>query len=345
MRLIDFRSDTVTKPTDGMLKAMFMTEVGDDVFGEDPTVVRLEKKMAKLFGMDAGLFVPSGTMGNQLALHIHSKPGDEVICDFQSHIYQYESGGLAANSGLQVKLLQGDRGRINAEQIKMAINADFDWLSKSRVVSIENTCNKAGGSAYELDELINISRLAKEKNLKLHLDGARIFNGLLAKNLKTTDLTGLFDSISICLSKGLGAPVGSVLVGDSDFIKEARRVRKRWGGGMRQAGYLAAAGLYALEHHIDRLILDHQKANILANSLRQLPFVKDILPVESNIVLFHLSSTEDVNTMLYELEVNGIKAIQFGPTAIRMITHLDISDENLKLTMEVLQKIKISNTH
>jgi threonine aldolase len=340
MEIIDYRSDTVTKPSKEMLEAMVQAEVGDDVFGEDPTVGKLESKLAELFGMEAGIFVPSGTMGNQLALHVHSKPGDEVICDFQSHIYQYESGGLAANSGLQVKLIQGDRGRISAAQVEAAINADFDWLSRSRIVSIENTCNKAGGSVYELSAIQKISELAKQKGLKLHLDGARIFNALVAKNQHPADLKGLFDSISICLSKGLGAPVGSVLVGNSAFIKEARRVRKRWGGGMRQAGYLAAAGLYALEKNVTRLSVDHQKAKQLAQTIEQLPFVKEVLPVETNIVLFHVNHPDQVGSFLKQLENNGIKAIQFGPTAIRMITHLDISDNQLEKTLAVLKSIR-----
>jgi threonine aldolase len=339
MEIIDYRSDTVTKPSKEMLEAMVQTEVGDDVFGEDPTVGKLERKMAELFGMEAGIFVPSGTMGNQLALHVHSKPGDEVICDYQSHIYLYESGGLAANSGLQVKLIQGDRGRINATQVEAAINADFDWLSRSSIVSIENTCNKAGGSVYELAELQKISGLCKQKGLKLHLDGARIFNALVAKNQNPVDFQGLFDSISICLSKGLGAPVGSVLIGNSTFIKEARRVRKRWGGGMRQAGYLAAAGLYALENHVERLLMDHQRAQIVAKTVRELPFVTELLPVETNILIFNLAKPEFVASFLQQLEKNGIKAIQFGPNSVRMITHLDITDEGIQRTMEVLQGV------
>ena len=340
MKQIDLRSDTVTKPSKAMLEAMMGAEVGDDVFGEDPTVNRLERKVADLFGMEAGLFVPSGTMSNQIALHVHGKPGDEVLCDLQSHIYQYESGGLAANSGLQVKLIEGNRGRISADQVKSAIQADFDWLTRSSIVSIENTCNKAGGSVYEWTEIEKLSALAKEKGLKFHLDGARLFNAMLVQNKTSLDYSGMFDSISICLSKGLGAPVGSVLLGNTSFIKESRRVRKRWGGGMRQAGYLAQAGIFALDNHLDRLYQDHQKAQSLAKHLAGLSYVSQVLPAETNIVIFDLNPLHSTTKFLDLLKEQGIRAIQFGPHTIRMITHLDLNDQDLEICLQVLSSME-----
>lgn len=340
MKQIDLRSDTVTKPTQAMLEAMFKAEVGDDVFGEDPTVIQLEKKVAEMFGMEDGLFVPSGTMSNQIAIHVHGKPGDEVICDHQSHIYLYESGGLAANSGIQVKLIQGDRGRIRAEQVRMSINADFDWLTRSSIVSIENTCNKAGGSVYKWEEIEKLSELAKEKNLKFHLDGARIFNALLVQGKTSKDYKGKFDSISICLSKGLGAPLGSVLIGCKEFIKEARRIRKRWGGGMRQAGYLAQAGIFALDNHLDRIYLDHLKAQKLASHLEGLSYVNQVLPAETNIVIFDLKELHSVPRFLDLLGASGIRAIQFGPHTIRMTTHLDLDDNDLEVCLDILSNLE-----
>ncbi|HRD41075.1 MAG TPA: GntG family PLP-dependent aldolase, partial [Bacteroidia bacterium] len=271
--IIDLRSDTVTKPTKAMLEAMMNSPLGDDVFGEDPTVIELEKKAATLFGKEAGLFCPSGTMTNQIAIKVHTQPGDEVLCDVNSHIYNYEGGGISFNSGVQAKLIQGDRGRITAQQIEQNINGDFDWLTRTTLVSLENTVNRAGGSYYTIDMIKPIQKLCADKKLNFHLDGARIFNALTETKENPKDVGSLFDSISICLSKGLGTPAGSVLIGTKEFIKKARRVRKVFGGGMRQAGILAAAGIYALDNNVTRLKEDHIRAKKIEGILKSLPYV------------------------------------------------------------------------
>jgi threonine aldolase len=337
--MIDLRSDTVTKPSTAMLSAMFQAKVGDDVFGEDETVKILEQKLADWFGMEEGLFCPSGTMCNQIAMKAHTEPMDEIICDKLSHIYYYETGGFAFNSGCSIRLIDGDRGRINAQQIKDNIQPDFDWLPVSKLVVIENSCNKGGGAAYKLSTLIEISELCKQYNLRLHLDGARLFNALLAQNIKPEQLHGLFDSISICLSKGLGCPVGSVLLGNKKFIKKSRKIRKAFGGGMRQVGYLAAAGLYALENNIKRLQTDHLHAQKLGETLQNLHYVKHVYPVETNIVIFDLNENVSVSDFLTKLSNNGIKAIQFGPQTVRMVTHLDVSSEMIDEVISVLKQI------
>src|ERR1051325_3020818 len=313
---IDLRSDTVTRPTKGMLDAMFSAKVGDDVFGEDPTVNALEAKAAKLFGKEAGLFCPSGTMTNQVAIKVHTQPGDEVLCDATSHIYNYEGGGISFNSGAQAKLLQGDRGRISAQQVKENINPDFDWLTRTRLVSIENTGNRAGGSFYTLQQMKEIGGVCRENGLKYHLDGARIFNALTETRDKPAEVGKLFDSISVCLSKGLGTPAGSVLLGDKEFIARARRVRKVLGGGMRQAGFLAAAGIYALDHHVKRLKEDHLRAKELGKVMAELPYVENVLPVETNIIIFNLSDKMPPETFVKELEKQKIRAVGFGKQAV-----------------------------
>jgi threonine aldolase len=333
---IDLRSDTVTKPSPGMMEAMMQAEVGDDVFGEDPTVIALEHKLAKMFGHEAGLFCPSGTMTNQIAINVHTKPGDEVICDINSHIYQYEGGGLAKNSGVQVKLVQGDRGRITVEQIKDCINGDYDWLTRSSLVSLENTVNKAGGSYYRLNEINAISEFCRKQGLRLHLDGARIFNALIETNESPFDYGKHFDSISICLSKGLGTPAGSVLTGSKQFIKEARRVRKVFGGGMRQIGYFAAAGLYALENNINRLKQDHHKAKELGITLEKLSYVKQVLPVDTNIVIFDLNKGITAEQFIQKASEQGIKVAAFGKQTIRMVTHLDFTEEMLNSVLKTI---------
>ncbi|MES1224077.1 MAG: GntG family PLP-dependent aldolase, partial [Bacteroidota bacterium] len=265
--LIDFRSDTVTKPTKGMLDAMMKANVGDDVFGEDPSINELESYAAALFSMEEGLFCPSGTMTNQIAIKCHTQPGDEVICDESAHIYQYEGGGIAFNAGASVKLLNGDRGRITAEQVAASINADDVHKARTSLVCLENTSNRGGGSCYDFEEIKKIKEVCGANNLDFHLDGARLFNALVAKKETAKQYGEVFDSISICLSKSLGCPVGSVLLGKKDFIKKARRVRKAFGGGMRQAGFLAAAGIYALNNHITRLAEDHTHARLIADAL------------------------------------------------------------------------------
>jgi len=335
--MIDFRSDTVTRPTPGMLNAMYNAPVGDDVFGEDPTINQLEYFAAALFGMEAAIFCPSGTMTNQIAIKCHTQPGDEVICDHLSHIYQYEGGGIAFNSGCSVRLLQGDRGRITAEQVLGAIHPDDIHKPISTLVSLENTANRAGGSCYDFQEIQSIRKVCDAHQLKLHLDGARLFNALVAKNETCKQYGEVLDTISICLSKGLGAPVGSLLLGPAAFIKKARRFRKVFGGGMRQAGMLAAAGLYALEHHVQRLQEDHQHTQLLADTLQQKDFVGEILPVETNIVIFEVKGRFTAADLVTTLKQSNILALAISPTQIRLVVHLDITPAMIETTV---QKIK-----
>lgn len=336
---INLVSDTVTKPTPAMLQAMFGAEVGDDVFGEDPTVNALEAKAANLFGKQAAVFCPSGTMTNQIALKVHTQPLDEVICDEYSHIYNYEVGGYAFNSGIGITLIKGTNGKITAEQIAAAIKPDYDWLPKSSLVVLENTANKGGGSYYTLDEIRPIQQLCQARGLKLHLDGARIFNALVETGESTQDVGALFDSVSICLSKGLGTPVGSLLIGDADFIKKARRVRKVMGGGMRQAGYLAAAGIYALDHHVQRLKADNDRAKRIGAVLQQLPYVESVRPVMTNILIFDVKAPYTAASYLEKLAEKGIKATAFGPQTVRFVTHLDFTEPMLEETLKVIQTL------
>jgi threonine aldolase len=338
--MIDLRSDTVTKPTPGMLDAMFKAQVGDDVFNEDPTVIALEEKAAKLFGHEAGLFCPSGTMTNQIAIKVHTQPGDEVLCDASAHIYNYEGGGISFNSGAQAKLIVGERGRISAKQVEESINPNFDWLTRTRLVSIENTGNRAGGSFYSLAQMKEIGAVCKKNNLRYHLDGARIFNAITEAKYTAKEVGSLFDSVSVCLSKGLGAPSGSVLLGSKNFIIHARRVRKVFGGGMRQAGYLAAAGIYALDNHVDRLKEDHVRAKKIGEVMSQLPYIANVLPVDTNIIIFNLNEKISPEKFVKQLFDNGIKAVGFGKQAIRFVTHLDFTDEMLEKTISVLKAIK-----
>src|SRR6185436_1054806 len=284
--LIDYRSDTVTKPTAGMTEAMMNARVGDDVFGEDPSINELEASAATMFGMEASLFCPSGTMTNQIAIKCHTQPGDEVICDESAHVYQYEAGGIAFNSGASVKLLTGDRGRISAEQVKVSINPDDNHKAHTSLVCVENTSNRGGGSCYDFAEIIKIRKVCMENNLKFHLDGARLFNALIEKNETPKQYGEVFDSISICLSKSLGCPVGSLLLGKKDLIKKARRIRKVFGGGMRQGGIIAAAGIYALKNNIERLKQDHVHAKQIGNAIAKTTFAKSVFPVETNIIIF-----------------------------------------------------------
>jgi threonine aldolase len=327
--VIDLRSDTVTRPTVGMKEAMFAAPVGDDVFGEDPTVNALEEKLAGLFGMEAGLFCPSGTMTNQIAIRLHTRIQTEVICHQYSHIYLYEGGGIMSNSLASVKLLTGDLGKITAAQIAESINPDDVHAPETTLVSLENTMNKGGGSIYTLDEIKPIHALCTEKRLKLHLDGARLFNALVETGESPADWGAHFDTISICLSKGLGCPIGSVLLGTKADIKRARKVRKVFGGGMRQAGILAAAGIYALDNHVERLQEDHARARALGEMLINLPVVSEILPVATNIVIARL---EDISPeeFLKKLADKTIKAVKFGKDLVRFVTHLDFGDAELE---------------
>lgn len=337
--MINLISDTVTKPTTEMLQYMLSAEVGDDVFGQDPTVNALESKVAAMFGKEAALYCPSGTMTNQIAIKSHTKPLDELICDHYSHVYQYETGGYAFNSGVAVNLIQGQNGKITAKAIEAAIKPDYDWLPETSLVVLENSCNKGGGSYYTLDEIAPITRLCKEKNLKLHLDGARLFNVLVETGERTIDVGMHFDSISICISKGLGAPVGSLLIGDKAFIKQSRRYRKVMGGGMRQAGIIAAGCLYALDHHIDRLRSDNEKASALGKALERLSWVSSVRPVKTNIVIFDLADNMEATSVLSKLEARGILASAFGPQTIRFVTHLDYSEADHSKVLEVLNDL------
>jgi len=337
--MIDFRSDTVTLPTPGMLAYMQAAPVGDDVFGEDPSINALEAKTAGLFGMEAGLFCPSGTMTNQLAIKTHTQAGDEVICEELSHIYQYEGGGIASNSGCSVKLLRGSRGRITAEQVLAAIHPDDVHKPISKLVSLENTCNRGGGACYDFSEIEAIQKVAKSNNLGLHLDGARIFNAIVHKNEDPKQYGKVFDSISICLSKGLGAPVGSVLLGSAPFIKKARRWRKVFGGGMRQAGSLAAAGIYALDNHIERLKEDHNKALNIKDALLKKDFVKEIFEVETNIVIANIEGKYNATQLAAVLKEKNILVIAMTPALIRFVVHLDITNEMLGSTLETIEKL------
>jgi threonine aldolase len=322
-----------------MLAYMQSAPLGDDVFGEDPSINALEAKTAGLFGMEAGLFCPSGTMTNQLAIKTHTQAGDEVICEELSHIYQYEGGGIASNSGSSVKLLRGNRGRITAAQVLAAINPEDVHKPISTLVSLENTCNRGGGACYDFSEIEAIQKVAKSNGLGLHLDGARIFNAIVHKKEDPTQYGKVFDSISICLSKGLGAPVGSVLLGSTLFIKKARRWRKVFGGGMRQAGSLAAAGIYALDNHIDRLKEDHTKALEIKNALLKKDFVKEIFEVETNIVIAHIEGKYNATQLAAALKEKNILVIAMTPALLRFVVHLDITSELLANTLETIEKL------
>ena len=337
--MIDLRSDTLTKPGPEMHAAMMSAEVGDDMFGEDPTVAELERYAADMFGRDAALYCPSGTMTNQIAIRLHTRLQDEVICHKYSHIYLYESGGMMSNSGVSVNLLEGERGLITAADVKAAIQPDDIHSPVSRLVSLENTMNKGGGSCYDLDEIWSIRETCHEYGLALHLDGARLFNALVATGQNAKDYGEIFDTISICLSKGLGAPVGSLLVGSHDDIKRAKRVRKVMGGAWRQAGYIAAGGLYALQHNIKRLEEDHVKAKQIASVLEDLDYVEEIYPCETNILIFKLTDKYTHQEFVAKLAEHHVAAFAFGPQLIRFVTHLDFTDDHMSDLLEILKKL------
>ncbi|MGD1894372.1 MAG: threonine aldolase family protein [Cyclobacteriaceae bacterium] len=336
--MIDLRSDTVTRPTPAMLETMMQAKVGDDVFGEDPTVKDLENKTASIFGMQAGLFCPSGTMTNQIAIRAQTQPQQEVICDQRSHIYLYEGGGLAYNSLVSVRLLNGVRGILSPEMVEENINPDDAHFPETSLVSLENTMNKGGGACYTLSQIEAISEVCHKHSMALHLDGARVFNALQATGDSPAQYGEHFSSISVCLSKGLGAPVGSVLVGSQDLIRRARRIRKVFGGGMRQAGYLAVAGIYALDYHVKRLSKDHERARVLAETLKKCDYVTSVMPVETNIVIATLKDITP-SQFLSQLEGKGVKAVAFGKQDVRFVTHLDFTDEQLNRVVDVLKKL------
>lgn len=337
--VIDFRSDTVTKPSVGMLNAMMTAKVGDDVFGEDPSINDLEAMAAKMFGMEAAIFCPSGTMTNQIAIKCHTQPGDEVICDESAHVYQYEGGGIAFNSGASVKLLNGDRGRITATQVEAAINPDDPHRAHSSLVCLENTSNRGGGSCYDFSEIEAIRKVCDQHKLDFHLDGARLFNALVAKSETPAQYGKVFDSISICLSKSLGCPVGSLLIGRKDFIKKARRIRKVFGGGMRQAGFLAAAGIYALQNNIERLKDDHEHAKQIAEAIAKKDFVQQLLPVETNIIIFELKGGMSAPELVAKLKEKGILAYAITPLRVRFVVHLDITPKMVDQTINIISTL------
>lgn len=337
---INLVSDTVTRPSEEMLKAMFHAKVGDDVYKQDPTVNELEETLADLFGMEAALFFPSGTMANQTAIKLHTQPGEQVICDKYAHIYHYEGGGASFNSGVSCCLVDGHRGMITADLVKNAINdPEFYHAPFTSLVSIENTTNKGGGACYDIQTLQDIKQVCLEHNLKYHLDGARLWNALVAKKQHPKQFGELFDTISVCLSKGLGAPIGSVLLGTKADMKRALRIRKIFGGGMRQSGYLAAAGLYALQNNITRLEIDHRRAKELGALLKEMPWVANVEPVETNILIFGLQPSVDEKLFMEKLKQKGILISAMGHGKLRIVTHLDYKEVMHDYVMEVLTKL------
>ena len=334
--MIDLRSDTVTLPTKEMKYKMQNAPLGDDVFVEDPSINALEEKVAAIFEMEKALFCPSGTMTNQIAIRVHVVPGDEVICSRESHVYCYEGGGIASNSGASVRLVEGDSGILTAAQIEANINSDDVHFPKTSLVCLENTSNRGGGVCYEFDEFYKIKDVCKKHGLALHLDGARVYNAIVKNKEDPKKYGAIFDSISICLSKGLGAPVGSVLLGSHEFIKKARRVRKSFGGGMRQAGMLAAAASYALDNHVERLAIDHDNAQKVLRAGLKNQWVAGALPVETNIVVLLLKNGITNPEFLEKLKQKGILAVGFGPQRVRLTIHLDVSDADVNTICETL---------
>lgn len=338
--MIDLKSDTVTKPTPAMLEVIMSADVGDDVYKEDPTVNLLEKRLAELFGKEMALFFPTGSMANQAAIKLHTQPGEQLICDKWAHVYNYEGGGASFNSGVSCKLVDGHRGMITAKQVVENINPpDFYHSPLTSLVCLENTTNKGGGACYDFEEIKQIRKVCDEHNLGLHLDGARLFNALVAKGESPKQYGEVFDTISVCLSKGLGTPMGSVLIGDEKLMKNAMRVRKVLGGGMRQIGFMAAAGLYALENNVERLAEDHQRAQELAKTLSEQTYVKEVEPVETNIIIFYL--TEGINEVdfLKRLEDCGVIISGMGQEKLRIVTHLGYTQEMHETFTQVLKEL------
>lgn len=337
---IDLRSDTVTKPTKGMLDAIYNAQVGDDVYKEDPTINELEKRLATLFGMDEALFFPTGSMANQAAIKLHTQPGEQLICDQWAHVYNYEGGGVSFNSGVSCKLIKGNRGMITAQQVEENINPpDFYHSPLTSLVCLENTTNKGGGACYDFKEIERIKAVCQHHDLGFHLDGARLFNALVAKDESPKDYGKVFDTISICLSKGLGTPMGSVLIGKRELMKNAIRIRKVLGGGMRQIGFMAAAGIYALDHHVERLAEDHRRAKEIGQILRNQSYVKDVEPIETNIVIFYLQPEIDETTFLSKLEAKNIRISSMGQGKLRIATHLDYTEEMHEYLIQLLPKL------
>ena len=334
---IDLRSDTVTKPSKEMKVFMMDAVLGDDVFQDDPTVKELEDKTARMFGHEAGLFCSSGTMTNQIALMVYLRPGEEVICSSEAHIYNYEGGGIARNSGASARLINRNNGIVYLQEIIDNINPDDIHYPVTKLVALENTINRGGGICYPITEIEKISKFCSSKNIPLHLDGARLFNALVKTGVKANHIGPLFDSISICFSKGLGAPLGSVLVGSKEFIHKARRVRKVIGGGMRQVGILAAAGIYALENNIERLAVDHKHAHLLAEGLRNCSWIDKVVKVETNIVIAYMKEGFQNSNFVEKLQKLGVSIVSFGKGRIRMVTHLDISKQDIDKVISLLK--------
>ncbi|HLT52538.1 MAG TPA: GntG family PLP-dependent aldolase [Flavobacteriaceae bacterium] len=340
--IVDLRSDTVTKPTKGMLEAMMQASVGDDVYKEDETVNLLETRLAQMFGKPKALFFPTGTMANQTAIKLHTNPGDQVICDKDAHIYNYEGGGASFNSGVSCKLINGNKGMFTAQDVEASINPpDFYHSPLTALVEVENTANRGGGSCWDLEELKRIKRVCESHKLGYHLDGARLWNALVATKQEAKVFGDLFDTISVCLSKGLGCPVGSVLIGDESIMKGAMRIRKILGGGMRQVGYLAAAGLYALDHHIDRLAEDHKRAKEIGEVLKASSVVKSVTPVETNIVIFELENPKLEAQFLGGLQEKGIQLSGMGNGKLRVVTHLDYTQDMHEFVLSNLKQITL----
>lgn len=337
--MIDYRSDTVTKPSKEMMDAMFSAEVGDDVFVEDPTVNELEAFGADLFGKEASLYCSSGTQTNQIAINVHVRPGGEIITNVDSHIYKYEGGGIAKNTGASVRLIHGNRGRLTVEDVQQWVNPDDVHFPVTELVSLEDTSNRGGGAIYDFEEIKRIGAFCRENNLPLHLDGARLMNAMVENGVDLKEYAAEFDSISLCLSKGLGAPVGSLLIGKKDFIKQSRRARKVFGGGMRQAGIIAAGGLYALKNNVERLTIDHKHARALESELKGLSWVKEVVPVDTNIVVAILHDHDKRDEIINKLAENDVKIMAFGPGMLRFVTHLDISSSEIDQTIQILKTI------
>ncbi|WP_178988878.1 threonine aldolase family protein [Winogradskyella schleiferi] len=339
--IIDLRSDTVTKPSENMLDAMMSAQVGDDVFREDPTINALEERLAQMFGKQKALFFPSGSMANQVAIKLHTNSGEQVICDKYAHIYNYEVGGVAFHSGSSCKLIDGNRGMFTAKQVEEAINPSEYYYSQTSLVEVENTTNKGGGACWDFQEFLNIKQVCKTKNLGLHLDGARLWNAMVAKHESAIQYGKIFDTISVCLSKGLGCPVGSVLIGDEDIMKKSLSLRKLFGGNMRQAGYLAAAGLYALDNNIERLAEDHKRAKEIGEVLSKLSIIKRVEPIETNILIFELNDGIDESTFINQLLDKNIRIIGMGSNKLRMVTHLDYTDAMHEKLLTILNKLRL----
>jgi threonine aldolase len=341
-REINLISDTITRPTPGMLRHMMNAEVGDDVFGADPTARALQEKVANMFDMEAALFFPSGTMANQTAIKLHTQPGEQLICDKWAHVYNYEGGGAAFNSGVSCKLIDGHRGMFTAEQVEQSINPPHDYhQARTGMVAVENTTNKGGGACWSFKELKRIEKVCREHGLAYHLDGARLFNALVEKQQNPKDYGEIFDTISVCLSKGLGTPVGSVLLSDKKTIERAVRIRKLFGGAMRQIGYLAAAGIYALDNHVERLSEDHRKARLLGKALESCSYVQKVEPIDTNIVIFNLREEVDESAFMRMMSEKNILMISMGQGKLRLVTHLDFTDEMLEVVLNELNQIEV----